>query len=190
MARIMLEVESEYQGIVDAVCELLEKLRQRREEAKTKPSIDYAQVETEVAQGVACIERRAHATVLSALDIDAPEVLVGGRRYRRVHRCRGSYYKMAGPVNLERTLYRPAGERSAATADTISLRAGVLGDGWLPQTAATMAWECQRAPSREAEGASDRWQRLPYSRCAFERVTHLVGEQYGQKTAEMEPGFV
>jgi len=186
VSRIMLEVEPEYQGIVDAVSALLDKLRQRREEAKTKPSIDYAQVEREVAQGVACIERSAHATVLLALDMDAPEVRVGGRRYRRVHRCRGSYYTMAGPVNLERTLYRPAGERNAATVDTISLRAGVVGDGWLPETAAAMAWECQRATSREAEGASDRWQRLPYSRCAFERVTHLVGEQYGQKREEVE----
>ena len=182
----MLEVESEYQGIVEAVSQLVDKLRQRREEAKTKTSIDYAQIEREVAQGVACIERSAHATVLAALDIDAPEVMVGERRYRRVHRCRGSYYTMAGPVNLERTLYRPAGERNAATVDTISLRAGAVLDGWLPETAATMAWECQRGTSREAEGASERWQRLPYSRSAFERVTHLVGEQYGQKREEVE----
>lgn len=186
MARMMLEVESEYQGIVEAVSELIDKLRQRRQEAKTQTSIDYAQVEREVAQGAAAVERACHATMLSALDIDAAEVIVGGKRYRRVHRCVGSYYTMAGPVSLERTLYRPAGMRNAATVDAISLRAGVVGDGWLPMVAATMAWECQRAPSREAEAASERWQRLPYSRCAFERVAHLVGEQYGKKREEVE----
>lgn len=186
MPRIMLEVESEYQGIVEAVTELLEMLKQRRQEAMTPGSIDYARVEIEVAQGVAAVERACHETLLVALDVDAAEVTVGQARYRRVHRCRGDYYTMAGPVSVLRTLYRPAGMRNAATVDAISLRAGVLGDGWLPQTAATMAWECQRAPSREAEAASQRWQRLPYSRCAFERVAHLVGEQYGQKREEVE----
>ena len=186
MARIMLEVEAEYQGIVEAVSELLDTVRMRRQEATNQTSIDYAQVEKEVAQGAAAVERACHQTMLAALDLDAPEVMVGGERHRRVHRCCGSYYTMAGPVSLLRTLYRPVGKRKAATVDAISLRAGVVGDGWLPMTAATMAWDCQRAPSREAEAASERWQRLPYSRSAFERVAHLVGEQYGKKREEVE----
>lgn len=51
MARIMLEVEAEYQGIVEAVSELLDTVRIRRQEATNQTSIDYAQVEKEVAQG-------------------------------------------------------------------------------------------------------------------------------------------
>ena len=128
MARIVLEVESEYQGIVEAVSELLDKLRRRRQEANSQTSIDYAQVEKEVAQGAAAVERACHQVMLAALDLDAPEVMVGGERHRRVHRCCGSYYTMAGPVSLLRTLYRPVGKRKAATVDAISLRAGVVGD--------------------------------------------------------------
>jgi hypothetical protein len=97
---------------------------------------------------------------------------------------------MAGPVRVERTLYRKVGERNGPTVDAISLRAGVVGDGWLPRTAAAMAWECQRAPSREAEKATEQWLRLPYSRSAFESVAHLVGEQYGQRREVVERALV
>ena len=62
MARIMLEVEAEYQGIVEAVSELLDTVRMRRQEATNQTSIDYAQVEKEVAQGAAAVERACHAS--------------------------------------------------------------------------------------------------------------------------------
>lgn len=186
MSPIMLEVEPEYQGLVDAFKQLLERVRERRKAAAGGSEGDYGQVEQELSQGAAALERAAHEAVLSALDIDAPQVVVAGQAYRRVLRSIGSYYTMAGAVSLPRTLYRKVSERHGPTVDAISLRAGVVGDGWLPQTAAAMAWECQRAPSREAEAASAMWQRLPYSRCAFERVTHLVGEHYGHKRESVE----
>jgi hypothetical protein len=186
MSRIMLEVETEYQGMVDAFMQVIQQVRERRAAAADGGGVDYGQVEQELSQGAGAVERAAHAAVLCALDVDAPQVVVAGQAYRRVLRSVGSYYTMAGAVSLERTLYRRVSERHGPTVDAISLRAGVVGDGWLPQTAAAMAWECQRAPSREAEAASAMWQRLPYSRCAFERVTHLVGEQYGKKREEVE----
>ena len=129
--------------------------------------VDYGAIEKEFAEHAAALERQAHAIVLQALDIDAPQVTVEGQAYRRVLRCPGKYYTMVGAVKVPRTLYRKVGERIGATVDAISLRAGVVGKGWLPRTASAMAWECQRAPSREAQKASEQWLRLPYSRSAF-----------------------
>ena len=57
----------------------------------------------------------------------------------------------------------------------MSLRAGVVGDGWLPHTARVMAHEVQKGTSREAEATAGEYGRLPYSRSSFERVAHLVG---------------
>lgn len=186
MSRFVLEVEAEYQPLIEAFAQLLAKVRERRAATADGNPVDYEQAEKVVAQGAGAVERAAHAVLLSALDIDEPQVMIAGQMYRRVLRTVGSYYTMAGPVSLPRTLYRRVGKRSAKVVDAISLRAGVVGDGWLPFCAATMAWECQRAPSREAEAASERWQRLPYSRCAFERVAHLVGEHYETKRDEVE----
>jgi len=187
---MMLEVEEKYQALVDAFLQVLNTVRAQQKAAGDGAPVDYRQVEQEVAQGTAALERAAHAAVLGTLDVDAPQVVIEGQTYRKVMRSLGSYYTMAGAVCVERTLYRKVGERSGATVDAISLRTGVVGDGWLPKTAEAMAWECQRAPARESEAASEQWQRLPYSRCAFDRVAHLVGEQYGQKRQAVERELV
>ncbi|MBK8977662.1 MAG: hypothetical protein IPM29_17265 [Planctomycetes bacterium] len=76
---------------------------------------------------------------------------------------------------MRRALYRPLGEGNAPTVDAISLRAGAIGDGWLPQTAGAMAFELQKAPSREGEQSGKQTRRLPYSRASFERVPHELG---------------
>lgn len=57
----------------------------------------------------------------------------------------------------------------------MSLRAGVVGDGWLPGTARAMAHSVQQVTSREAEASADEVGRLPYARSSVERVAHLVG---------------
>lgn len=189
--RVSLEVESELLVVVEAFEQLLAHLQTRRVAAMADGApVNYREVEQEVAKDVAELERKAHTVVLNALDIDAPQVMVDGHAYRPVLRGPGNYYTMAGPVCVQRTLYRKVGERSGPTVDAISLRAGVVGEGWLPWTAATMAWECQRAPSREAEKASEQWLRLPYSRSAFESVTHLVGEQYGYRREVVERALI
>jgi len=59
--------------------------------------------------------------------------------------------------------------------DPVSLRAGVVEDGWLPRAARTMAHAVQQGPSREAEASAREFGRLPYWRASFERVAHLVG---------------
>ncbi len=98
----------------------------------------------------------------------------------------GPFHTLAGTVRVKRTLYREMGSRSGKTVDPVSLRAGVVGLGWLPQTAQAIAYECQRGPSREAAKATEQHGRLPYARTSFERVTHEVGEQYEANRSRIE----
>ena len=182
-----LEIEPECQALVEVVARFVTRVQARRQDAaKDGAPVDYSAIEKEFAEHAAALERQAHAIVLQALDVDAPQVNVDGQAYRRVLRCPGKYYTMVGAVQVPRTLYRKVGERTGATVDAISLRAGVVAKGWLPRTASAMAWECQRAPSREAQKASEQWLRLPYSRSAFRSVAHRVAEQYGQKREAVE----
>ncbi len=59
--------------------------------------------------------------------------------------------------------------------DPVSVRAGVVGRGWLPRTARAMAHSVQQGTSREAEASAGETGRMPYGRSSFERVAHLVG---------------
>lgn len=191
MDRIIVEVEPEFQPLVDAFHKTLAQVRTARETAGRSGPLDYAEVEVALAACTAGLECAAHQVVLEALEIDAPGILVDGQPYRRVlQKEPGTYYTMAGPAQIERTLYRRQGERGGAAVDAVSLRAGVVGAGWLPRTAQVMAYECQRAPSREAEQASGQWLRLPYSRCSFEDVAHLVGEQYASRRHSVERALI
>jgi len=135
---------------------------------------------------VAAVERASHEALLAALDVDAPVVRIDGKRYLRVGHGPGDYFCMAGAVSVPRTLYREQGVRNGPTVDPVSLRAGVVGDGWLPRTAQAMAHDIQQGTSREATESNRVKCRLPYSRCSFERVGHLVGKQYQAHRVEVE----
>jgi hypothetical protein len=146
----------------------------------------YDEFEQALTEGVAAIERAAHEPALAALDIDAPAVTVDGRTYRRVLRSPGDYHSRAGNVSVMRTLYRAAGHREAPAIDLISLRAGVIADGWLPGTARQMAHLLQQGTSREAEATAGQLRVLPYSRSSFERVGHAVGRRYVERAPVIE----
>ena len=142
-------------------------------------AVDYAVVEAEIAKGASQTELAAHRAILQKLDVDVPAVVIGGVRYTRVGRCEGAYHRMAGSVSVERSLYRESGKRGGQpggrVVDAVSLRAGVVGDGWLPQTARAMSYAVQQGPSREAQATAKEFGRLPYARMSFERVAHVVG---------------
>ena len=87
-----------------------------------------------------------HQRVLTALDVDAPTVVIDGRVHTRVHRVERRYYTLAGDVVVMRSLYRCG--RNAKVVDPIALRTGALEGGWLPDTATAMAHLLQQGPSR------------------------------------------
>src|SRR5207248_7438355 len=132
-----------------------------------------------IAEAASRTELAAHAAILKSLDMDVPAVVIGGVRYTRVGRCEGAYHTMVGSVSVERSLYRQSGERGGQpggkVVDAVSLRAGVVGDGWMPETARVIAHEVQQGTSREAEATAREFGRVPYSRASFEKVAHLVG---------------
>jgi len=151
---------------------------------------DYREVENTIAERAAEIETNSHQALLQALDVDAPMVIVEGKQYRQVLRSEGNYYCMAGGMKVMHSLYRECGTHHGKTIDPVSLRAGVVGDGWLPLTAQAMAYQLQKGTSREAEQSARETKRLEYSRPSYERVGHLVGELYVKNHAEIEDAMI
>lgn len=179
MAKIVLDVPDDLLGLVDTWRKTLDSISAVRDRTGSGKAVNYAQIEREASERSRDSEREIHRTILQALDIDVPAVVIGGIRYNRVGRCEAPYHTMAGSVSIERSLYREAGTRGgqpeAKVVDPVSLRAGVVGDGWLPQAARVMSHEVQKGTSREAEASAQEYGLLPYSRSSFETVAHLVG---------------
>lgn len=108
--------------------------------------------------------------MLLAMFVTLVLYLLRSQRYRKMGQGPHPYDTLAGMVSVERCLYREVGVHNGPTVDPVSLRAGVVGDGWLPLTAQAMAHLLQQGTSREAASTGSVLHRLPYSRCSFEDV--------------------
>ena len=167
------------QALVDATHRL-------RQSGASGRAIDYVAVEEKIEEETAAIERSSHTAILQGYEVDSPHVTIQGSTYRRVGRGQGTYYTKAGPITIERTLYRELGQRLGKTVDAISLRTGVVGNGWLPRFAEAMAFMLQLGTSREAEQMGKMSGRLRYSHASFERVPHDFAERYMKHQADIE----
>jgi hypothetical protein len=190
MAQIILQIPDEcntpqLQELVASTQRLIERTVAEVERARTTRRLDHEAIETELADAAAKVESAANASVLAALDLDRERVKIGGVLHRRVGRYAGTYYLMAGPVTIERTLYRKVGERNGATVDLVGARIGAL-HGWSAKTSKAMARLLASVPSREAESTAGALGRAAYSRSSFEDVGHAVGALYADQAHEVE----
>lgn len=128
--------------------------------------------------------------VLQGLDLDAQHVLIAGKRHTKVGRYEAAYKTLEGEVKVTRNLFRCDGVRNGKTVDLIGARLGVVEDGWLPETAAAMAYLLAQGTSREAEATARALKRLPYSRSSFERIGHSVGSLHDVVRAEVETALI
>jgi hypothetical protein len=179
MPKMVIEVPEEFTEVGKAMAEHLAALERTVSRLGGGKAVDYAEIEAAMSESAGRTELAGHRAILQSLDVDVPAVMIGGVRYTRVGRCEAPYHTMVGSVSVERSLYRQSGERGGQpggrVVDPVSLRAGVVEDGWLPRAARAMAHAVQQGPSREAEASAREFGRLPYSRASFERVAHLVG---------------
>jgi hypothetical protein len=181
-----IDVPDGLEEVGESMKALLAELATGMKMAKIGRTPDYRDMELRIATSAAEIERQSHRALLQALDVDASRVKIDGNFYRRVLREDATYHTMAGDVVVTRSLYRECGTHHGRTVDAVSLRAGVVGDGWLPLTAKAMAHLLSQGTSREAEITARRMNRLEYSRSSFERVGHLMGEMYVKRHPEIE----
>jgi hypothetical protein len=184
--QIVIEIPEELKGVGEAVREMLWQVEATWRSTRGGKALEYAEIEQQVAEGAAAIERASHQAVLQGLDVDQPRIRIEGKEYGRVGRYEADYYTMAGPVGVERTLYRELGQRNAKTVNAVSLRCGAVGEGWLPGVAQAMAHQLQQGTSREAETTARMLGRLPYSRSSFESVGQEVGRQYTAGRTDLE----
>lgn len=176
--RIVLEIPEELKAVGEAVEALVQLPAAAWRSTVGGQAVVYSEIEEQVAAGVAAIERASHQAVLQGLDGDEPRVSIEGQSYSWVGRYAATYYTLAGPVKVMRTLYRAVGERNAKTVNPVSLRIGAVDEAWLPGTAQAMAYLLQQGTGREAAATAQALGRLPYARPSFMRVGQTVGQQY------------
>lgn len=185
---IMISIPDDCKPVAEAIERLLATAERAKRRADRGRAVDYAPIEREIAERTAEVERATHHSILAALDVDAPTVVIDGQVHTRVHRAEGRYYTLAGDVVVLRSLYRAA--RNGPVVDAISLRTGAVEGGWLPETATAIAHLLQQGTPREAEATAQRVGRLPYSRSSFDRIGHAVGQLYAARKTETDDALI
>jgi hypothetical protein len=186
MMQIVLEMPEELKAVGKAVEAMVSQIAAAWRSTGGSQAVAYSEIEEQLAAGAAAIERAGHQAILQGLDVDQSRVRIEGQAYAAVGRYEATYYTLAGPVEVTRTLYRAVGQRNAKTVNAVSLRAGAVDEVWLPGTAQAMAYLLQQGTAREAEATAQVLSRVPYARASFERVGHTVGAQYMGRRAAIE----
>ena len=190
METIVVEVPARFKRLVQALRALVDTTTKLETQTRHGRAVDMADIEGVLAAAAADAERAMLGELLSLLDVDAPRVMIGGRKHARAGRYPMTYYGMAGPVVVDRSIYRALGDRNGPTVDPIALRAGLIEGAWLPATACAIAQRIAIGTSREAEAISRLEHRLPYSRTSFEEVGHAVGQRVVEQRAEIEQELI
>jgi hypothetical protein len=129
---------------MDQLCDFL---RRRRE--MDEPVDDFENFEQELHHLFVMAEREALGHELARFDLDVPQVEVEGERYDRVLRCETTYNSAAGPVRVERSLYRHgSGDRAICP---LELRAGIIEGYWTPLAAKQATWAVAHLTPKESE---------------------------------------
>ncbi|NRD51770.1 ISKra4 family transposase [Corallococcus sp. AB030] len=186
MPKVTIEVPEGFEDSVKALEETLQRAQKGVVGAASGDLAAFDAAWQAVNAGMDETELQLKRRLLRGLDVDAPRVLIQGEHYARVGRYPATYKTRQGPVEVERSLYRQVGVRNGPTVDTLSVQAGCVAEGWLPEAAVPMAYLLARGTSREAEATAHQLGVLPYCRSSFERMGHEVGAGYGHQRSQVE----
>ena len=100
---------------------------------------DFERFEHELHERIMALEGELLTAELARYDVEAEQIEVGGVTYRQALTASETYLSAAGPLKIERHLYRPAG-RGSKSICPLELRAGLIGGHWTPRAARQAAF--------------------------------------------------
>ena len=156
-----------------------------RRRSDGNPVEDMEKFEQEMHALFVAAEREALGVELARLDINRPEVEVGGVVHRQVERCGETYFSAAGPVRVERSLYstRAPGERAICPME---LRAGIVEGRWTPLAAKQAVWVVAHLTPGEGEELFKRLGNMTPSKSSLDRLPKQISHQWEAQREEFE----
>jgi hypothetical protein len=159
---------------IDEIMRFVDTQRMRR---KYTPGW-FEDVETELHQKVLELERDLTAEIMAAHDVDAGAIEIAGKAHRRVLRAAQTYVTKAGPVVVERWLYRDRTDDEATSVSPMERRLGIVGGFWTPKAAKTALWVVAQMTPQKAEELFARVGGMAPSKSSLDRLPKLISERW------------
>ncbi|MDD5267665.1 MAG: hypothetical protein PHO08_11125 [Methylococcales bacterium] len=122
---------------------------------------------------------------LSHYDINTPIVVRDGKVYRQVLRQNKTYTSAAGPVQVERSLYR-AEEQCICP---LELQAGIIENYWTPSAARLGCYVTAQLSPYQGEKLFQEFGQLQPSKSALSRLSTQLGETWESELTQLEQLF-
>lgn len=168
---------------IERLRQFVRKQRQRWEAAESAP--DFESFERDLHEHVMALERELIVEELTRYDVDVEEVEVAGTVYRQALASTETYLSSAGPVTVERHLYRPAG-RSTKSICPLELRAGIVRGLFTPRAARQGAFAMAHLTPREAAGLFVELGGMTPSRSTLDRLPKELSLHWEAQREEWE----
>jgi hypothetical protein len=138
---------------------------------------EFEQFERELHEHVMALERECLAQELARYDVAVERIEVAGVSYQPVLRSAETYLSSAGPVQVERHLYRPAG-RNTKSICPLELRAGVVNGYWTPRAARQGAFILAQLPAAAAATLFAELGAMQPSRSTLDRLPRTLSAHW------------
>lgn len=138
----------------------------------------FEEIETELHRRMADLECDLTAEIMESHDVDAGAIEVAGKEHRRVLRAAQTYVTQAGPVVVERWLYRDRSDDETTSVSPMELRLGIVGEFWTPKAAKTALWVVAQMTPQKAEELFERTGGMAPSKSSLDRLPKLVSEEW------------
>lgn len=166
-----------------AMARLQDFLRQRQ--AARAPLADLEGFEQQLHALFVAAEREALGEELARFDVNVPILEVEGQRYHRVLRCAQTYCSAAGPVRVERTLYR-ARQGAERALCPLELRAGLLEGYWTPLAAKQATWMVAHLTPQESEACFALLGNMAPSKSSLDRLPKQLSARWERQRHRFE----
>ena len=132
------------------------------------------------------VERELLGEDLARGDVDGEAVVIAGTAYRRVLRGEETYMTAAGPVRVERALYKDRTDEGERAVVPMELNAGIVGGFWTPMAARQAAWVVSQMTPQIAEEMFARIGNMAPSKSSLDRLPKVLAERWDDDKTQFE----
>jgi hypothetical protein len=155
----------------------------RAQSSEEKPNFET--FEQQLHEQVMAVERELLAEELRRYDVNAQEIEIAQITYRRALTSPETYLTTAGPVTIQRTLYRAVGEPVARICP-LELCVGILAGYWTPRAARQAAFVMAHLPSGDSEALFTELGVMHPSRSSLDRLPKALSPHWEAQRQDWE----
>ncbi len=147
---------------------------------------DFYEFETELHARLMEAEREIVGKVMAASDVDADALEIDGKTHRRVLRSSQTYMTAAGPVVVERWLYKDRADPTAHALAALDLKLGIVEGFWTQRAAQQASWVVTQMTPQSAEKLFARVGNMGPSKSSLDQLPKALGKRWEAEREKYE----